>query len=526
MFMRTAQRSKGPGKNRISQPATLPAPIGGWNTRDALPIMDPRFASVMDNWFPDSDGVKLRGGSKLQSGVTSEIPKRVASLEAGAVSKLLAFSVTKIWDVSAAIAVQLGTGFATYDWDTALIDNRLVMVNGTDEQTYDGTTLAALAFTGHPAGGGFVGCLNFAKRALYWQPNSQTFYYCTTAGAYQGALLSFDLSTILTVGGSIIAMQSWSVSGGADTASDLLAIFFSGGEVVIYSGTDPGSDFALQARFHLAPLLSRRMALKFGGDVIMGTIDGYFPLSRALALGALTDQISISDAIQPSIRKAAVAAAASPYWRGVLYSFGDTDGKGGMLIFNAPGGFTAGGVEIVYQHIMNTRTGAWCRFQGLNAYDWAIWKNRPFFCAAGGVYEFNVGTADVTASATTPITGLALQAYSDLGFPGVDKKINGVRPIVMSDGPIPIGIGIAADYAGFPVIGANASNVVAGPDWNTTAWNVADWGQGAAIQKSWAHVPADGEMLALGVKIITASQAVTWYSTKFLLEPGTVLGIS
>lgn len=527
-MMRQALRNKSPGKAPNAVTRTLAAPIGGWNTRDALPEMDPRFAPVMDNWFPDSDGVKLRAGSRVQSAVTNELPKRLASLEAGAVSKLVAFSASKIWDVTTDPGTTIGTGFSSFDWNTSVFANRLIMVNGADtEQQYDGTTLAALAFTGHPVGVKFTGCHAHNGRMYYWAPDTATFYYTTVAGTFQGTIAAFDLSTITTAGGSILAMQSWSISGGTEGAADLLAIFFTGGEVLLYAGSDPGdaTDWSKQGRFRLAPLLSPRTAIKFGGDVIMGTIDGYFPLSKAISLGALTDQISISDAIQPSIRQAAVSAEGSVYWGAVLYSFGDIDGKGGMLIFNAPAGFTAGGVEVVYQHVMNTRTGAWCRFAGLNSHDWQVWRNKPYFAADGGVYEFNVGTADVTASATTPITGMCLQAYSQLDLPGVDKIVKGVRPIVRTDGPVPIGIGIAVDFAGFPTISAQESTTVAGPDWDTTAWNVAYWGPGPQIQKNWAHVPAIGEYLGLGVEIVTATQAVTWYSTKLLVEPGGVLGV-
>lgn len=527
-ILRQALRNKSQGRAQNAVPATLSAPIGGWNTRDALPDMNPRYASVMDNWFPDSDGVKLRAGSNLQSVVTNEVPKRLAALQAGAVSKLIAFSLTKIWDVSTDPGTSIGTGFTTYDWTTSVFANRLIMVNGVDtEQQYDGTTLAPLAFTGHPVGVKFLGCHAHNGRMYYWAPETQTFYYTTVAGTFQGTVAAFDLSTISTEGGHIVTMQSWSISGGVEGATDLLAIFFTSGQVLLYAGSDPGdaTDFSKQGRFDVAPLLGPRMALKFGGDVIMGTIDGYLPLSKAISLGALTDQISISDTIQPSIRQAAVAAPGSTYWSAVLYSFGDTDGKGGMLIFNAPGGYSAGGAEIVFQHVMNTRTGAWCRFAGLNSYDWEIWEKKPYFAADGGIYQFNVGTADVAASATTPITGTTLQAYSDLGMPGMDKIVKGVRPIVRTDGPVPIGIGIAVDFAGFPVIGTQASTTVAGPDWDVTAWDIAFWGQGPSIQKNWSHVPAIGEYLALGVQIITGTQAVTWYSTKLLIEQGGVIGI-
>jgi hypothetical protein len=40
----------------------LPPPIGGWNKRDALPLMDMKDAIQLDNWIPDTNSVHLRSG--------------------------------------------------------------------------------------------------------------------------------------------------------------------------------------------------------------------------------------------------------------------------------------------------------------------------------------------------------------------------------------------------------------------------------------------------------------------------------
>lgn len=531
--MRQAIRNKGPTRAQTSSVQSVPAPMGGWNTRDSLPAMAPQFAPLMDNFFPDSDGVRLRSGSMRVVTFASEKPQRLAALEAGSISQLVAFSASKIWNASVSPAVTIGTGFSTFDWDVAVFANRLVMVNGLDaEQQWDGTTLQALAFSsGYPlATPGqpqvrFVGCHGHSGRMYYWQPHSQTFYYTTSAGTFQGALGSFDLSTITTAAGSIMAMQSWSIYGGSSSANDLLAIFFTSGEVLIYAGTDPGVNFAFQSRFKLAPLLGRRTAVKFGGDVIMGTIDGYFPLSKAIALGSLTGQISISDAIQPSVKQAAAQAPASPLWRTLLYPFGNIDGKGGMLIFNTPTNIGSLGVQQVNQHVMNTRTGAWCRFMGLNAYDWMIWRNQPYFCTDAGVHLFNTGTADIVGATNTAITGRAMQAFSDLGVPGYDKLIKGVRPMVRTDGPVAVALAVAADFADFAGVPAtDPVTSLPGSPWNTSPWNTSAWVAGPSVDKDWADYPAEGEYIAAAIQISTAAQVATWFSTKYLFEPGSPFG--
>ena len=521
-IVRQALQAKTGRGARVSQPFQLPAPVKGWNTRDPLVAMDPGYAILLDNWWPDSDGVKKRSGSAIACTFSGETPKRLRALEAGSVSKMLAFSQTTIWDATGTTPTSLATGMNSFDWDTAVFANRVIMVNGVDtERQWDGTALTALSFTGHPAGAPFVGCHGHKSRMYYWQANALEFYYTTGAGTFQGAVASFPLQYVVSAGGSIVAMASWSVYGGNDTTSDMLAIFLSSGEVVIYAGSDPGgTDFALQSHFHMAPILGRRTVPKYGGDVMMGTVDGFFPLSKAIALGGLTDSISISDAIQPSVKRAANFVGASPYWSSALYTSGDSDGKGGMLIYNIPAGTSsASGSEVAYQFVMNTRTGAWARFSGMNAYDWTIWKGQPYFAAVGGIYQANTGLADGTA----PIACTGMQAYSNLGAPGFQKMLKFARAYVSSDGDIPITLGVGIDFAQLPVMTATISTAGGGTPWDVGTWDLAEWAASVGVSKQWQTVPGLGEFFAVAMQITTGVQDATWYSTGLLYELGTML---
>src|SRR5262245_20603649 len=40
----------------------LSPPVGGWNVRDSLPLMDPGDAIILDNWIPDTTSLHLRSG--------------------------------------------------------------------------------------------------------------------------------------------------------------------------------------------------------------------------------------------------------------------------------------------------------------------------------------------------------------------------------------------------------------------------------------------------------------------------------
>ena len=62
--MRVPKRVKGQSlRDTVSGSQSFPAPVGGWNARDALAEMKPTDAIYLDNWFPRTSYVEIRGGS-------------------------------------------------------------------------------------------------------------------------------------------------------------------------------------------------------------------------------------------------------------------------------------------------------------------------------------------------------------------------------------------------------------------------------------------------------------------------------
>jgi len=47
---------------RPSRTASVPPPVGGWDTRNALADMPVENAVILDNWFPSTDKVTVRKG--------------------------------------------------------------------------------------------------------------------------------------------------------------------------------------------------------------------------------------------------------------------------------------------------------------------------------------------------------------------------------------------------------------------------------------------------------------------------------
>src|ERR1700722_16754692 len=90
----------------VGECQSLPAPIGGWNARDALANMDPADAVILQNFFPTVSNVVLRGGSTpYATGMTGQIGT-LLNYNSGSTEKFFAIdSSYGIFDISAPGAV-------------------------------------------------------------------------------------------------------------------------------------------------------------------------------------------------------------------------------------------------------------------------------------------------------------------------------------------------------------------------------------------------------------------------------------
>ena len=96
-----------------------------------------------------------------------------------------------------------------------------------------------------------------------------------------------------------------------------------------------------------------------------------------------------------------------------------------------------------YQYVMNTETGAWCRFVGLNTASWGTWQDRLFFGSTdGNVYEAEVGSSDATKTIDAICVG-AWQRFGDAISPKYPSLIGATLQVGQSTN---FYIGVSADY--------------------------------------------------------------------------------
>lgn len=487
-----------------ASPQSVPAPVGGWNTRDALDAMAPTDAVLLDNWFPTTGKVTVRRGyDPHATDVGAGNVDTIAEYHAGSVHKLIACGDGEIYDAtSAGAASSLGSGFTVDNWQTANFNGRIFFVNGTDApQDYNGTTLAATAWSGSGLTiANLVGINVFKSRLFLWEKDSQDFWYAPV-NAITGALTKFPLSRVTQFGGNLVTMGTWTIDGG-DGVDDYAVFIMSSGQVIVYQGTDPGdaAAWALVGVYQIAKPIDIRGIIKFGGDLLVTTTEDYVSLSAVLKTGNGN----------PSKLSGALRAAASQIgtfgWQSTLYL------KGAMIVFNVP--TSSGDFD---QHVINTITGAACRFKGIPARSWGVFDGDLYFGSDdGGVYKFDQGNDDdginIVADAST--------AWNDFDIPR-RKRLVAIRPSLQVQGALSYSLGVGLNF-NEPLI--SSSSVITGEQslWDVAKWDEAMWSSELITTSTWRASKGTGETLSTRIQV-TSQQEVSWLRTDYRLEIGTNL---
>lgn len=510
------------GAQPIAQPQSVPAPIKGWNARDAVTIMDPLDAVQLDNFYPDASGVNLRNGYvSYATGMGGGAVKTLAEFNAGSARKFLAAATGAIYDISAAGAVgaPLGSGFGSDAWQTEQFLQNLFFANGNDTmQVFDGSSLGDAAFSGGstPSLATIIGIKQYQQRLFTWQANSTGFWYAQL-NSISGALTFYDLSPFSPEGGNLINVTTYSHDGGNGIV-DLIVFILSSGWALIYFGNDPGdaNNWAEVGRYRIAAPVNIRAVANYGGEAYVTTFDDHVGLSselEALKEGRQAPRSKIATAVQ-----AAVAANGGAFgWQALYYT------KGRRLIFNIPnpdGTFS--------QHVQNTAVSyadqvmgkmvsPWCRFVNIPAQCWGLYKNSLYFGASGGiVYQADTGALDNLGA----ISAVGQQAWNTFQSP-LRKLLTDARPIVQSFGNLQYSFSIGFDYGNLSLSDSVATSAIGSP-WDTSPWDTSPWSPDFQVSTLWRGAGGDGVAAGWAINL-SATNAVTWLRTDFRGQLGNAL---
>lgn len=490
---------------RIAESTSVPAPITGWNARDAVDMMLPTDAITLDNFYPDESEVLLRKGHTSHATGLDATTQSLMSWDGGASAKMFAattagsvFEVTSSGAVGSADITSLSNGqFQWVNFGTAGGDF-LWMCNGADApRHYNGTTWATPSLTGVTAAD-VVNVWSHKERLFFIFNDSLTFGYLGV-NAVAGSVSEFNLSSLFDKGGKLMAGGTWTRDGGS--GSDDLAVFItSEGEVAVYEGTNPASatTWSLVGVFRIARPIGRRCLIKAGADLIVITESGFLPLSQVLPLGLSAPETTISDKISGAVKSAAASQKATFGWQPILYP------QGGYGLFNVP----ISTVGNFHQYVVNLTTGAWCRFTGMDASCWLVHQGVLYFGGATTVEQADTGLSDNGAS----IQGSGKTAFQYFGGRGVFKNFQLVRPVMSSDGDLPVSIGFDTDFKDGTDVYTPSSVDSGGAEWDVAEWDEAEWASPTTPVQAWRSVSGAGYNAALRVRTSTTAQSVKWHA--------------
>ncbi len=481
---------------------SIPAPVGGWNTRDSLDSMPPTDAVSLENFIPQPGKVTLRKGYAEHSDSSeSTAVETLTEFHAGSTQKLIGATGTKVFDFTSASASSIGTGFTNARWQTANFNGYLHMVNGADApQNYEGTTLAAAGWTGSGLTPSDLNGVNVYKSRLYfWDSDTQDFWYAPV-NAITGTLTKFPLSRVGQFGGNLLMMVTVNVDAG-DGVDDFAAFVMSSGEAIVYQGSDPGdaTDWSLVGVYNIGQPVNIRSSVQVGGDVLITTYDDYVSLKKVLAEGYIGGSSKLTGAVV----EAAAEYGSDFGWQSTLFP------SGGLIVMNVPA--YGGDFE---QHVISTQTGAPAKLTGLNGSCWATFGNDLYFGGASGkVYKYTGKTDD-----GSDIEGDAIQAWNELGTPE-QKRVASNRVVLKYGGGVNYETGIGVDFeniiAPVPSEPLNSSSL-----WDVSPWDTTPWGFDSDIQSEWEVAAAIGQNIAQRLRV-RSSDDVSWLRTDYRIELST-----
>jgi hypothetical protein len=502
--------------------ASLPAPVGGWNARDSLANMAPTDAVVLDNLFPSVSSVNLRGGyTNHATGLPNEV-ETLMVYNGGTSDQMFAIATNAIYDVTSAgpVGAAVVSGLTNSRWEYVNITtsggNFLYAANGVDApRLYNGTTWTAITGVSTPAITGVTTTDLFAptlfkNRLWFIQKNTLKAWYLPTSSV-GGAAQVFDLSSIARNGGYLVAMATWTIDAGYGV-DDNMVFITNQGEVIAYRGTDPSnaSTWALIGVWQVGSPVSRRCVAKYGGDLLILTLDGLLPMASALQSSRLDPQVALSDKIQGAFA-AATRQYQSNFGWGILYN-----PLNNALIVNIP--VTTGQQQ---QFVMNNITKAWCRFTGWAANSWALLDDTPYFGGTGVVAR--AWTTDATtgySDNTNNIATRALQAFNYFETRGVIKYFTRGRPTIYSNGQPSIGIGVNVDFQIADTSAPLAFSPTAYGLWDSGVWDTSLWGSDTVVTNNFVGLQGIGYCAGLAFNSASKGLTLEWASTDVVYQLG------
>lgn len=520
---------------KTSTTKTFRAPYRGY-VRSTVPGFPKEGqAIVLDNWFPTTEGARIRKGSTKHATIGGSV-LHVRGYEAGITSKLFAADENNIYDVTSPADPDVSPSAAVSsltsgDWSSIQFQTSggtfLVMVNGADDmEQYDGSSWTAINTGSSPAITGvdtadLSQLWAFKRRIFLIEEGTMSAWYLP-ADSIAGAAAELPLGGIFSLGGSLLFGGTWSQDSG-DGLDDYCVFVTNKGEVAVYQGTDPSSasTWEIVGVYRIGQPLHKNAHFRAGGDLAVVTDEGIVPISAAVskdraALGqyAVTRPIEEQWRIYMKSRTGLSIPFSCVLWQ-----------SASMLLVGMP---TDTGQD-VKALAANAVTGAWSSgFTGWDVQCSCIWDDGLYFgTGSSTVMQGDVGGTDDG----TAYQAVALGSFDMMKSPAEKSAIH-ARATIKTNYPYTFTLFCNSDYVvEVPTAGAaddiDGGAVWGGGVWDTMVWQVAGSEETKEVTSEWQNVNGSGFVLAAGISITIGDDVapdIELTGIELVFEVGEIMG--
>lgn len=477
--------------------ASFPAPVGGWNARDPLAAMDPADATKLNNFIPNTTSVTLRQGYRVHtpSGLgTGAVETLAEYVSPSGTRQLIVAANSGLFDCSTynAAATSLATVTTSNQFQTTMFKDAggtsyLVMFNGADvPKKYNGTVVSNAVYTGIGTPANLIHPTVF-KSTLYIVEKNTTIVWYGSTNAVEGALTSFDVGSLLKLGGKVLFCGAWSLNT-TSVAADQFVIVSNMGECLVYNGYSPvAANWTLTGRYYLPVPIGIRAGFNLGADFLIITQSGVISMSDVVQNVAPANYNKLSDKIRNAFSSVTELYSANFGWSAAVYP------KRNILLINIPISTSSRSD----QYIMNTLTGAWGRFIGWNALCFSLFNESLYFGGLDGkVYQADYGQTDNGST----IAGEIRTAFNYFGDSTSQKQFLMVRPTIATTGTSPVYLDVDVDFNQSTITSTAAVSGDSGGLWDAATWDVSYWGGGAQATRDWYSVAGIGYCASVALK--------------------------
>ena len=522
MFQPLKSQVGGLARNPVVETDTLPAPVGGLNTRDAEATMRPIYATIMENFWPQERFLGIRKG--WQPHLTA-VPAQVKHLVAAhglTSNKLFAFTDAGIYNATtagaagASLLARTAGNHVSTNFNVSG-GNYIFAVNSTDSMAqYNGTTWSTVATFPIASGGGATFATNkfsyvaVHQRTLFFVEEDSMIFHYLPINSISGDLTPFPLGALFRKGGKLVAIGSWTVDGGVGL-NDVAVFLTSEGEAAVYRGTNPSvaANWVLDGVFDIGRPIGGDPFTKLGADLLAITNLGIVSMSKVMKVGFATEKTTYTETISARYREYAQTYGNAIGWRIVVNQ------SLNMLLLNVPNTTVRGRTQLA----MNTITGAWTEFIGLDAYCWAVMGNAIYGAFGTTVGEFWKNTDDNGSR----IACLVKCAWTYLKPRSRRKRMSLIRFLIRLGGKIRLSGAIDADFKN-------------GREWQTIRnsdeglsrfdldeWNTATWSALPEMKLDWLTLPCEeGHCVAPRLRIFAGDCTFEWSALDYAYTVGSV----